>query len=608
MFNPIIFLKNLSTCPGVYQILSKDGIVLYVGKAQNLKKRLSSYFRSRLDSEKTRSLMHHAFDIKIIITRSDTEALLLENNLIKKLKPRYNILLRDSKSYPTIYLSNNTFPRIAYYRGKKTEEGRYFGPYPNVNAARETLTFLQKIFKIRTCTDAFFRHRSRPCLLYQLKRCSAPCVDLIDAIQYEQSVRYAVLFLEGKSDSIIKKITQKMDKAASLLQFELAGKYRDQISMLRKIQENQSMDLKKGEIDVIVLLRKYSQVCIEVLTIRSGRLLGSKAYFFENLDEDSEIISHFLSQYYLRFNNMLPNEILLNIKLLDSSWIQNSLSEILAKKIEIKIPIRGSSLRWIKMALTNAEHALAQYLSENNYLEKQIYELKLLLKIKNNKPNNINKDFHIECFDVSHTSGEKPVVSCVVFNKNGPLKQAYKYFNITGITPGDDYAALKSALLRRFKNPQENSSNFPTVLLIDGGKGQLTQAKNVLKELEIQNIHLIGVAKGEGRKPGLEKLFINNQLEPVSLASDTPVLHLIQYIRDEAHRFAITGHRKQRAKARRSSVLSEIPGIGPSKCRELLRYFGGLQGIKKATQEELAKVPGIGPVLGELVYKFFHGE
>lgn len=611
MFDSSTFLKNLSTRPGVYQILGVDGRVLYVGKAQNLKNRLSSYFRLHLDSAKTRSLMSQAHDVKIIITRSDTEALILENNLIKKFKPRYNISLRDSKSYPYIYLSASDFPRIAYYRGPKSDQGYYFGPYPNVSAARETLTFLQKLFLIRTCTDSFFRHRSRPCLLYQLKRCSAPCVGLIDKENYQQSIHYASLFLQGKSDSIIEEITKKMELVAKQLQFELAGKYRDQVLMLRKIQANQCVDLKAGEVDVIVLVKRMACICIEVMTIRMGRLLGSQSYFFNPLmdTEDSEILADFLSQYYLRFkeknihaDKMLPKEILLNIKLLDQIWIQEALCEIFAKQVLIKVPVRGHALRWVTMGLANAEHSLSQHLAEDQQLAKQLTELCVLLKIED------RADLRIECFDISHTGGEQPVASCVVFDKNGPLKQAYRRFNINGIKPGDDYAAIHSALLRRFKNVHANASQFPDILIIDGGKGQLTQAKDILKELNLQGIYLMSVAKGEGRKPGLEKLFIGQGSKPVLLASDSSVLHLIQYIRDEAHRFAIGGHRKRRAKVRSNSVLKEIPGIGAAKSGELLRYFGGLQGLKQATQEEIAKVDGIAGVLAAQVYAFFHGD
>jgi excinuclease ABC subunit C len=611
MLDSTTFLKNLSTRPGVYQMLAADDTVLYVGKAQNLKNRLSSYFRARLDSAKTYALMSQVHDIKVIITRSDTEALLLENNLIKKFKPRYNILLRDSKSYPYIYLSASDFPRIAYHRGPKKERGYYFGPYPNVTAARETMTFLQKLFLIRSCSDSFFRHRSRPCLQYQLKRCSAPCVDLIDKKNYEQSIRYTTLFLEGKSDSIIAEIAQKMDEAAGKLEFEVASKYRDQIVSLRKIQENQCVDLEGGEIDVIVIIQRALCVCVEVMTIRAGRLLSSQSYFFNTLlnTSDSEMLMDFLSQYYLRFKQKnhppdmsLPEKILLNIKLGDRLWLEQALCEIFSKKVGIKTPVRGATMRWIKLAITNAEHALGQHLAANKYLDKQFADLCALVKIKN------SAQLRVECFDISHTGGEEPVASCVVFNKNGPLKQAYRRFNIKDITPGDDYAAMRSALLRRFKNLHANASQFPDILIIDGGKGQLTQARHVLTELNLSSISLLGVAKGEGRKPGLEKLFIGESSQPLSLAPDSSALHLIQYIRDEAHRFAITGHRKRRAKRRSTSQLQEIPGIGEQRCGELLRYFGGLQGVKKATSEEIAAVAGMGSALAQLVYNFFHGE
>ena len=471
------------------------------------------------------------------------------------------------------------------------------------------MTLLQKLFLIRTCSDAFFRHRSRPCLLYQLQRCSAPCMDLIDQKNYQKSVYYARLFLEGKSDSIIEEMSQKMDEFSARLEFESARKCRDQIVHLRKIQAGQCVDLKTGEVDVIGFVKNTRSVCIEVMTIRGGRLLASQAYFFTGFTDadESELLSDFLSQYYLRFkesnnlaDNVLPQQILLNNKLLEGAWIQQALSTIFSKKVEIKVPLRGKALRWIQLCLTNAEHSLNQHFVENQKIEEKITALSAVLKIKN------HSDLRMECFDISHTGGEETVASCVVFDKNGPLKKAYRRFNVKGIAPGDDYAALHFALLKRFKSPESKTNPWPNILIMDGGKGQVKQAKNALSELNIQGICLIGIAKGAGRKPQWDKIFLADTAKPLSLAADSSVLHLIQQIRDEAHRFAITGHRKRRAKSRSTSSLNAIPGIGNLKAGQLLRYFGGLQALKKATQEDIAKVEGIGEVLAAHIYTFFH--
>lgn len=594
------FLKNLTSNPGVYQMLGEKGDVLYVGKARNLKKRVSSYFRGN-QSIKTTSLIKQTKKVEVIVTNSENEALLLENNLIKKLKPRYNILFRDDKSYPYIFLSDHKeFPRLGFYRGPKRGNGRYFGPYPSALAVRETLNLLQKLFRIRSCEDSFFRNRTRPCLQYQLKRCTAPCVGYIDPMQYQQNVQRAILFLEGKSHAVIEELAKQMEDAAYKLDYEKAALYRDQIAQLRTVLQQQAVTTEGGEVDVIALASDLGRVCVQVLLIRGGRLLGSKSYFPVVPAESGseEILAAFLSQYYLSqtHGREIPHHIVINAKLVDQDWIATALAEQAGHKVALIFQPHGDRARWLAMAQQNAKQALTTHLAERATVFQQLEAVQELLSL-----DSIPK--RLECFDVSHSQGEATVASCVVFNEQGLYKNDYRRFNIEGVTPGDDYGALYQALLRHFRPLKTNEDKLPDILIIDGGKGQLRQAELVLEELQISGITVLGIAKGPGRKAGLETLFISGRPEPLMPAADSLAFHVIQHLRDEAHRFAITGHRGRRAKHRRESVLENIPGIGPKRRRELLRRFGGLQELKRASIEDLTKVPGIHQDLAARIYQ-----
>jgi excinuclease ABC subunit C len=600
------FLKNLTTRPGIYQMLDDKAHVLYVGKARNLKQRVANYFRSNLKDPKTSALMKQVCDVSITITQTENEALILESNLIKQLKPRYNILLRDDKSYPYLFLSIYApFPRLSFHRGAQREKGEYFGPFPNASAVHETLDLLQKLFKIRQCSESFFNNRTRPCLQYQIKRCTAPCVGYIKEQDYKESISHALLFLKGKNDEVIKLLTEKMATASENLAFEEAARYRDQIVSLRHIQQNRFVSGKEGDIDILVIAQKDGRACIEILSIRAGRLIGNKS-FFPKIPKDAaetEVLSEFLPQYYLSKGrgHSHPRKILLNLTLTDQDWLENALSEHIGHKINISKPQKGQPIKWLKMALLNAQHSLANHLSSRMNYEKWLIALQNTFKLPETPK-------RLECFDISHTMGEATVASCVVFGNEGPIRTDYRRFNIKDITPGDDYAAMKQAITRRYTRLKEKEEKLPDILVIDGGKGQLAKAREVLEELQINNITLLGVAKGEGRKAGLEKLFLDDDKTAIKLDNDSPVLHLIQQIRDEAHRFAIMGHRQQRSKARITSELENIPGIGPKRRRELLQHFGGLQGIKGASIEDLVKVPGMNAQLAQRLYDALHGE
>lgn len=604
-FDPKPFLATLTTRPGVYKMLNDVGKVLYVGKARNLRDRVASYFRGNVLDPKIVALVKQIVSIDVIVTGNESEALLLESNLIKSLRPRYNILLKDDKSYPYLFLSAHLdFPRLAFHRGPQREPGDYFGPYPSAGAVHETLDLMQKIFKIRQCTDNFFRNRSRPCLQYQIKRCTAPCVDYINVAQYQINVEHARLFLQGKNDAVLQDLAVLMEKASNDLAFETAARYRDQILTLRQIQARQYVTAKGGDIDVVAVAGNQGAVCIEVLYIRAGRLIGNKSFFpiMPEGGSSEDALSAFLPQYY--FNNKRgesrPKQIIISLDLPDKDWIQQALAETWERAPTIIYSRRGRSRQWLQMALTNAEHALASHLSSQTHYYQWLENLQAELKLP-------NMPQRLECFDISHTMGEATVASCVVFGSEGPIKEEYRRFNISGISPGDDYAAMKQALLRHYFRIKEGGRPQPDVLLIDGGKGQLAMAEQALEEVQISGVILIAVAKGPTRKPGMETLFMPGRDQPLLLVADSGALHLIQRIRDEAHRFAITGHRKKRAKIRTSSRLEEIPGIGPKRRRELLRHFGGLQGVLKANIEELAKVPGFSMDLAKRLYDGLHG-
>ncbi len=606
-FDSKAFLKSLTGLPGVYRMLDADGAVIYVGKAKNLKRRVSSYFSRQDNSAKTRALVSQIRGIEVTVTHTENEALILENILIKEHKPRYNILLRDDKGYPYIYLSDETFPRLSFHRGRRDKPGRFFGPFPSASAVRESLNLLQKLFPVRQCEDSFYRSRSRPCLQYQIKRCSAPCVGYVDAQEYAEDVRHAVMFLEGKNNAIIDELVRRMEQASTELEFELAAHYRDQIANLRRVQEKQYvMGSRSGDLDVIAAVARNGIGCVQVFFIRNGRNLGNKTWFPRHTadSDEAELLAAFLPQYYLGGRSQerpIPPEILVNQTMPERELLEGVLSDQAGRKVAIHHRLRGERTRWLQMAATNAEQALASHLLNKLNIMNRFEALQEGLQLD-------DLPQRIECFDISHTMGEATVASCVVFDTNGALKSDYRRYNIEGITPGDDYAAMHQALTRRFKRLKEGEGKYPDILLIDGGKGQLSQAEQVLEELQVIGVILIGVAKGPTRKPGVEQLLLSGQEQPIILPPDSPARHLIQQVRDEAHRFAISGHRQRRAKARRSSALEGIPGLGPKRRQQLLHQFGGLQEVARAGVEDLCSVKGISRQLAQAIYDAFHAE
>jgi excinuclease ABC subunit C len=602
-FDSRAFLKNVTGKPGIYRMYNAEGKVLYVGKARNLKKRLQSYFRSTGLSPKTELLMSQVADIDVTVTHTESEALLLENNLIKEYRPRYNVLLRDDKSYPYIYISDkDKYPRIDLHRGARNKPGRYLGPYPNAGAVRETINLLQKTFRIRQCEDSYFRNRSRPCLQYQIKRCNAPCVNLISEQAYRQDIKHALLFLEGKSSQIIEELVASMEKAAKKRNFEKAAVYRDQISTLKAITERQHVSAEKGDIDIIACATEGGQACIQVFYIRNGLNLGNRSYFpsLPEAMEIPDILAAFMPQFYL--GREVPLNIILSSRPTDAGLIQQTLSEKAGKKITLSTSVRGERARFLQMALNNARQALTSRLLSRTGLLQRFEALQEALQLE-------SIPVRLECFDISHTQGEATNASCVVFTQEGPCKSDYRRYNIRDITPGDDYAAMRQALQRRYKKTKdddEDGRKLPDVLFIDGGKGQLRQAVEVFEESGISSVLLVGVAKGEGRKAGLEKLVFSDGRPELHLDAESSALHLILQIRDEAHRFAISGHRAQRAKKRTQSPLEDIAGLGPKRRQTLLKHFGGLQGITRAGVEDLAKIPGISSKLAQAIYGRFH--
>ncbi|MGA9033879.1 MAG: excinuclease ABC subunit UvrC [Sulfuricaulis sp.] len=594
---------SLPPKPGIYRMLGAKGEVLYVGKAHNLRKRVQSYFRVSGLAARVMLLMQQAQNIEITVTHTETEALLLENNLIKTLHPRFNILLRDDKSYPYIFVSDNQeYPRIGFHRGAKHEKGRYFGPYPSSYGVRETLNLLQKIFRVRQCHDSFFRNRSRPCLQYQIKRCSGPCVGLIEPERYAADVQQAVMFMEGKSQSLVRDSIKQMEQASDKQDFETAALFRDRIAMLKRIQEKQYITGKGGDADVMAIAATPEAACIVVTWIRGGQNLGSKS-FFPRMGAEStpwEMLDAFLSQYYLS-GRTIPARIYLNEAIVDRALLERAFSEHAGKKVALTVNPRGAPRRWIQMAKFNAADALRRHLAGKVDMQGRFEALRDALKLESIPD-------RIECFDISHTMGEATVASCVVFDANGPVKSDYRRFNIEGIEPGDDYGAMTQALTRRYRRVKEGEGKLPDLLLIDGGKGQLSAAEAVLQELQIEDLRLVAVAKGVERKPGKEQLFLSGSSRPTILPPTSAGLHLIQQIRDEAHRFAIAGHRARRGKARTTSTIERIPGIGGKRRQALLKNFGGLREVARAGVEDLARVPGISPQLAQKIYDAFHGE
>jgi excinuclease ABC subunit C len=600
-FDPKPFLANVSQRPGVYRMIAADGEVLYVGKARNLKSRVSSYFSgSKAQAAKTMAMVAQIASIEVTVTASETEALLLEYNLIKRHRPRYNVTLRDDKSFPYLYItSQQDYPRISFYRGTRKLPGRFFGPYPNARATRETVLLLQKLFLLRPCSDTFFANRSRPCLQYQIKRCSGPCVGLISVENYGQDVADAMKVLEGRGAELIDDLAQRMEQAAQQLDFERAARLRDQINGIKAIHSTQSVTRNATEdIDAVALVSNGSDHCVSIVFVRGGRNLGSSNFFPRaGLAEAGELLSGFLSQYYL--GREAPGEILINQPIEDADLLETTLAERLERSVHIRSGVRGVRARWLEMARTNAELGLKMRRATEATTAEQLQAVAEVFGL-NTPPR------RMECFDVSHTMGERTVASCVVFGTEGPLKSDYRRFNIEGLAPGDDYGALRQALSRRYARIKKGEAPVPDLLLIDGGAGQLAEAVRVLKELEIDGVCVAGVAKGADRRPGQERLFLPDEQQPRILAADSPGLHLIQRIRDEAHRFAITGHRQRRAKARTHSVLETVPGLGPRKRRELLRQFGGLQGVTRAGVDDLAKVHGIGRKLAQSIFDTLH--
>lgn len=601
MLNIKAFLANVTTYPGVYQMLADDGKVLYVGKARNLKKRLASYFSARQKDIKTAALLKHVADINVTVTHSEHDALLLECNLIKKYKPHYNILFRDDKSYPYILITEDKpYPGIDFYRGNRKMPGTYFGPYPSVTAVRETISLIQKLFGLRLCSDRYYVNRTRPCLQYQIGLCSGACASLISPDDYVQDVQNAILFLQGKNQEIMLALTQRMEQAASVLNYELAAKLRNQITKLREIQARHYVRTQQGNVDVIGFASVAGIACLQLLVIRGGRILGSRAYFPDMPTESTaeEILTSFIIQHYLNTQQEIPKEIFLDNKLPDYTLLTNVLSEYAQHKVILCHTLRGERKKWLEMANASAKQALASRIFNKATMQKRFQALQTFLKLK-------IPPTRIECFDISHSMGEATVGACIVFDNNGPVKKDYRRFNIVDVQAGDDVGAIAQALMRRYQRLQREKNHLPAIILIDGGRAQLAAAQHVLRELHIQEIILMGVAKGVTRKPGFETLHFTDRT-PVHLPADSLCLHLIQQIRDEAHRFAITGHIRRRDKKRQTSLLESIAGIGAKRRRELLRYFGGIQAITRASLEELSKVPGISQSLAQKIFSALH--
>jgi len=602
VFNSKAFLSTVTSQPGVYRMYDATGTVIYVGKAKDLKKRLTSYFRTQVGSRKTEVLVSNIQNIDVTVTHTETEALLLEHNYIKLYQPRYNVLLRDDKSYPYIFLSADAHPRLAMHRGAKHAKGEYFGPFPNGYAVRETLALLQKVFPIRQCENSVYRNRSRPCLQYQIGRCLGPCVaGLVSEDEYAQQTDYVRLFLAGKDDQVINQLVKRMEEASYGLRFEEAARLRDQIQAVRRVTEKQFVSNQGDDLDVMGVAFDAGMACLHVLFIRQGKVLGSRSYFPKvPADTDlTEVVQTFVGQFYLQGSEArtLPADILLDFSLPERELLADSLSELAGRKVNIQSKPRGDRARYLKLARTNAATALTTKLSQHSTIQQRLAALAVFLELNSIK--------RMECFDISHTMGEQTIASCVVFNRDGPLRSDYRRYNIEGITPGDDYAAMNQVLRRRYGKALEEDK-IPDVIIIDGGKGQLAQAKQVFAELDVpwdkDHPILLGVAKGTDRKAGLETLFFEAEGEGVSLPPDSPALHVIQHIRDDSHNHAISGHRKKRAKVKNTSALESIEGVGPKRRQQLLKYMGGLQPLMNASVDEIAKVPGISFALAEKIY------
>ena len=583
-------------------MLNAKGEIIYIGKAKNLKNRVSSYFRSTAASPKQTAMVAKVEAIEVTVTHTEGEALLLESQLIKRHRPRYNISLRDDKSYPYVFISSfHDFPQLSYHRGAKKRKGKYFGPYPSASAVKETLKLLQKIFPIRQCEDSYYNARSRPCLQHQIERCTAPCVGLISKEDYKADVDSTMLFLEGQGGQLIDQLVQKMESAAEKLEFELAATYRDQIQRLRAVLEKHCVEGEKGDLDIIACASKADMACVQVFFIRNGQNLGNRQ-FFPKIGDDNDpglILQAFISQYYL--DKTVPHELIVSQPLPETALLVEVLSGQAKHAVTISHNVRGERLKWLQMGITNAENALAAKLADKQGL----YARFMSLQQEFNCPK-IPK--RLECFDISHTQGEQTVASCVVFDREGPVKSDYRRFNIEGVTGGDDYAAIYQAVFRRFKRQKQGEHPAPDILLIDGGKGQVSAAQKALAELEINNVMIVGVSKGPDRKAGMEKIILPDQEQPLDVTPGASALLLIQHIRDEAHRFAISGHRQRRGKAKKQSALEDIIGLGPKRRQLLLKQFGGLQGISSAGVDALASIEGVSRQLAQRIYDTFHHQ
>lgn len=598
-FDAKAFVSTLPARPGVYRMLDADGTILYVGKAGSLKSRVGSYFRADQIQPKVQALVRLIAGIEVTVTNSDTEALLLEHNLIKRHRPRFNVILRDDKSFPYVHLSAHEFPRLSFHRGTRRIAGRLFGPYPNASAVHESLNQLHKLFRLRSCKDSYFANRSRPCLEYQIGRCSAPCTGLITKAAYARDVQSAVLVLEGRAADVTGRLGRDMDEAASRLDYERAAVLRDQLAALTDIQSRQVVSRAQGgDTDVIAVAEEGGEFCIALMFIRGGQLLGSSAFHPRAPISDApEVLSAFIAQHYLE--REAPPRILLSHGVEDAAVLEASLAERAGRRVRIGRASRGLPQRWVQLALQNAGNALRMRAASQASLEGQLAELGAFLGLP-------HPPARIECFDVSHTQGEATIASCVVFGAAGPLKAEYRRYNISGIEQGDDYGAMRQALARRFRRRKEEAAPMPDLLLIDGGAGQLAEAARALRELEIALPAVAAVAKGADRRAGQERIFLLGRELPSILPPDSKALHLIQRVRDEAHRFAISGHRRSRARSRQTSMLEAVAGLGPARRRALLKQFGGLQGVLRAGVEDLARAPGIGPALAQSIFEHLH--
>ena len=598
-FDPKEFTAALPKRPGVYRMIGADREILYVGKAKSLKDRVSTYFAASNINPKIQALVQQIADIEVTVTGSETDALLLEYNLIKAHKPRFNVVLRDDKSFPYIHLCvDHEFPRLAFYRGSRSAPGRYFGPFPNAGAVRDTLNQLQKLFRIRNCRDSFFANRSRPCLQHQIGRCSAPCVGLVTREAYAQDIEAAVQVLEGRDEEVTAKLQVRMEEAASRLNFERAAQLRDQLATMKRIQLQQVVTADdERDVDVFGIVGEPGEYSVSVMLIRGGRNLGTTSYFPRALAEPGEALASFIMQYYA--TQETPPEVLLSRTLEDQESLAQALSTRASRSVRVRTPARGLGLKWIELTQDNATQGLRMRLSQKQGMEEMLAQLADILDLP-------EPPARIECFDISHTGGEGTVASCVVFGPEGPMKKEYRRFNITGVTPGDDYGALRQALERRYTRVRDGEIPAPDLLLIDGGLGQIGEVHEVLEALGFNDITLVGVAKGPDRKPGQERLFVHGVAEPRVPEAHSPASRLVQRVRDEAHRFAITGHRRKRARRYNESVLETVPGLGPAKRRALLKHFGGLQGVLRAGVADLEQVAGIGASLARSLYDHLH--